>query len=77
VDGRCEGGPEEDGCHELEDTCTQKRRLKDGREGGPRSYMDCRAKESSQEVLIVETTLVLKAGFILQTFVAFTKSLLQ
>jgi len=32
--GRCEGGPEEDGCHKLEDTCTQKRRLEDGREGG-------------------------------------------
>ena len=29
-----EGGPEEDGCHTLEDTCTQKRRLEDGREGG-------------------------------------------
>ena len=42
-----EGGPEEDGCHRLEDTCTQKdgchrledtctqkRRLEDGREGG-------------------------------------------
>ena len=27
-------GPEEDGCHKLEDTCTQKRRLEDGREGG-------------------------------------------
>ena len=34
VDGRCEGGPEEDGCHKLEDMCTQKRRLEDGREGG-------------------------------------------
>ena len=34
MDGRCEGGPEEDGCHKLEDTCTQKRRLEDGREGG-------------------------------------------
>ena len=33
VDGRPEGGPEEDGCHKLEDTCTQKRRLEDGREG--------------------------------------------
>ena len=28
------GGPEEDGCHKLEDTCTQKRRQEDGREGG-------------------------------------------
>ena len=34
MDGRREGGPEEDGCHRLEDTCTQKRRLEDGREGG-------------------------------------------
>ena len=34
MDGRREGGPEEDGCHELEDTCTQKRLLEDGREGG-------------------------------------------
>ena len=34
VDGRHEGGPEEDGCHKLEDTCTQNRRLEDGREGG-------------------------------------------
>ena len=34
MDGRREGGPEEDGCHKLEDTCTQKRRLEDGREGG-------------------------------------------
>ena len=34
VDGRREGGPEEDGCHKLEDTCTQKRRMEDGREGG-------------------------------------------
>ena len=25
VDGRRDGGPEEDGCHKLEDTCTQKR----------------------------------------------------
>jgi len=33
VDGR-EGGPEEVGCHRLEDTCTQKRRLEDGRDGG-------------------------------------------
>ena len=33
MDGRREGGPEEDGCHKLEDTCTQKRRLEDGREG--------------------------------------------
>jgi len=24
----------EDGCHKLEDTCTQKRRLEDGRERG-------------------------------------------
>ena len=34
MDGRRVGGPEEDGCHKLEDTCTQKRRLEDGREGG-------------------------------------------
>ena len=34
MDGRRERGPEEDGCHKLEDTCTQKRRLEDGREGG-------------------------------------------
>ena len=34
VDGRREGGPEEDGGHRLEDTCTQKGRLEDGREGG-------------------------------------------
>ena len=34
VDGRREGGPEEDGCHILEDTCTQRRQLEDGREGG-------------------------------------------
>ena len=34
LDGRREGGPEEDGCHRLEDTCTQKGRLEDGREGG-------------------------------------------
>ena len=34
VDGRREGGPEEDGCHRLEDTCAQKRGLEDGREGG-------------------------------------------
>ena len=26
VDGRREGGPQEDGCHRLEDTCTQKDR---------------------------------------------------
>ena len=25
---------EEDGCHKLEDMCTQKRRMQDGREGG-------------------------------------------
>jgi len=25
---------EEDGCHKLEDTCTQNRRLEDGSEGG-------------------------------------------
>ena len=34
MDGRRVGGPEEDGCHKLEDTCTQKRRLENGREGG-------------------------------------------
>ena len=34
MDGRREGGLEEDGCHKLEDTCTQKRLLEDGREGG-------------------------------------------
>ena len=34
MDGRREGRPEEDGCHKLEDTCTPKRRLEDGREGG-------------------------------------------
>ena len=34
MDGRREGGPEEDGCHRLEDKCTQKTRLEDGREGG-------------------------------------------
>ena len=34
MDGRREAGPEEDGCHKLEDTCTQKRRLEDDREGG-------------------------------------------
>ena len=33
VRGR-EGGPEEDGCHGLEDTCTQKGRLEDGSGGG-------------------------------------------
>ena len=32
MDGRREGGPEEDGCHKLEDTCAQMRRLEDGRE---------------------------------------------
>ena len=34
VDGRREGGPEENWCHKLEDKCTQKRRLEDDREGG-------------------------------------------
>ena len=34
MDGRRDGGPEEDGCHKLEDTCTHKRRLEYGREGG-------------------------------------------
>ena len=34
MDGQREGGPEEDGCHRLEDTCTQKRRLEDGHDGG-------------------------------------------
>ena len=34
VDGRREGGPKEDGCHKLEDTCTQKIRLEDSHEGG-------------------------------------------
>ena len=34
MDGRREGGPEGDGCHKLEDTCTQKRRLEGDREGG-------------------------------------------
>jgi len=34
VDGRREGGPEEDGYHKLEVTCTQKRRLEDGHEAG-------------------------------------------
>ena len=34
MNGRREGGPEEVGCHKLEDTCAQKRRLEDGREGG-------------------------------------------
>ena len=34
MDGQREGGPEEDVCHKLEDTCTQKRRLEDGSEGG-------------------------------------------
>ena len=34
MDGRREGEPEEDGCHKLGDTCTQKRRLEDGREEG-------------------------------------------
>jgi hypothetical protein len=34
IDGRREGGPEEVGCYRLEDTCTQKRRLEDGRDGG-------------------------------------------
>ena len=34
MDGPREGGPEEDGCYRLEDMCTQKRRLEDGREGG-------------------------------------------
>ena len=34
MDGRREGGPEEDGCNKLEVTCTQKRRMEDGREGG-------------------------------------------
>jgi len=27
-------GPEEDGCHTLEDMCAQKRQLEDGHEGG-------------------------------------------
>ena len=33
---------QKDGCHKLEDTCTQKRRLEDGREGGqgPRRTVD-------------------------------------
>ena len=34
MDGGREGGPEKNGCHKLEDTCTQKRRLEDGRKGG-------------------------------------------
>ena len=34
MEGGPEGGPEEDGRHRLENTCTQKRRLEDGREGG-------------------------------------------
>ena len=34
MDGRSEGGLENDGCHKLKDTCTQKRRLEDSREGG-------------------------------------------
>jgi len=34
VDLRRDGVPEEDRCHKLEDTCTQKRRLEDVREGG-------------------------------------------
>ena len=34
LSSRREGGTEEDWCHKLEDTCTQKRRLEDGREGG-------------------------------------------
>ena len=34
MDGRREGGPEEDGCHKLKDTCANKTRLEDGCEGG-------------------------------------------
>ena len=34
MDGRREGGTEEDGCHKLKETCTQKGRLEDGHEGG-------------------------------------------
>ena len=34
MDGPREGGPGENGCYTLEDTCTQKGRLEDGCEGG-------------------------------------------
>ena len=57
MDGRREGGPEEDGCHKLEDTCTQKRRLEDGREGGQgptRTVEPCSSSSSSniQELIV-------------------------
>ena len=49
MDGRREGGPEEDGCHKLADTFTQKRRLEDRREGrqGPASTVEPWSSSSS------------------------------
>ena len=53
MDGRREGGPEEDGCHKLEDTCTQKRRPEDGREGGqgPTRNVELWSSNSSYQML--------------------------
>ena len=53
MDGRREGGPEEDGCHKLEDTCTQKRRLEDGREGGQDPTRTVEPWSSSRIAVIV------------------------
>ena len=60
VDGRREGGPEEDGCHKLEDTCAQRRRLEDGHEGGQgptRTVESCsRVETCNTQVCRVTTT---------------------
>ena len=59
MDGRYEGGPEEDGCHKLEDTCTQKRRLEDGREEGqgPTRAVEPWSSSSSMMVYVVTSVL--------------------
>jgi len=58
VDGRREGGPEEDGCHKLEDTCAQKRRLEDGCEGGqgPTRTVEPWSSSSSSSSSIAKST---------------------
>ena len=68
-----EGGPEEDGCHKLEDTCTQKdgchkledtctqkRRLENGREGGQGPTRTVEPWSSSSTVVVVTNEVGLK-----------------
>ena len=64
MDGRREGGPEEDGFHKLEDICTQNRRLEVAREGGQgptrtvEPWSSSSSSSSSSNTIIVRTMLI-------------------